>query len=209
MATLAELMAEYIPGVVEGQTKSASVKSASTSEIDQVLEGLGLGNAENVKTASENVEQNETSNGGAMKVSLSDIYNQVMSQEAAPAAEAPAAPAAEIEKVAASTEEHPFTNFGELVGDYYNVMFESMVKESADLEDEAGKGESPVAHQGSNGSMSAVIGKPADAHLPVNHSASSGAPLKVTTQGHSPYSLAVKQKILKRMSGEGIVGEQK
>lgn len=207
MATLSELMAEFLPGASqEGHSKEAAAKPASTAEIDRVLEDLGLAGAESVKTASENVSETKT-NGGSMN--LMDIYNEVVGTEQTPAAEVVNEEG--TEKVASEQvdENHPITQFGGLVGDYFNVMFESMTKEAGDLEAEAGKGESPVAHQDGGGSMSSVIGKPADANMPVNHSASSGAPLHVTTKNTSPYSLnVVQQKLLKRL-GAGIVGEQK
>lgn len=207
MATLAELMAEFLPGAQTEQTKEAAAKPASTAEIDRVLEDLGLASAESVKTASENVSETKT-NGGSMN--LMDIYNEVVGQEQTPAAEVVTEEG--TEKVASEQgmdENHPITQFGGLVGDYFNVMFESMAKEAGDLEAEAGKGESPVAHQEGGGSMSHVLGKPADAHMPANHSASSGAPLHVTTKNTSPYALnVVQQKLLKRL-GAGIVGEQK
>jgi hypothetical protein len=215
MPSLKEIMAEVGLSSAE-QTKVASVaKPNATAEIDRVLGELGLDSAESVKTASENVDSSNK-NGGSMS-SLASIYEQTIG--AAPAetktAAAPAtevAPATPAEKTAAEQEQanDAIGEFGSIVGGYFNEMFGSFVKSAADLETEAGKSEeTPLQHAPGGGGMTNVIGKEGDPHLQINHPASSGAALKVTTQGHTPYSLAVEQSVLKRIKGQGIVGSQK
>lgn len=145
--------------------------------------------------------------------SLAQIWEQTVGAapavtKTAAAAEAAPAAAAAIEKTA-SEQAEGVTAFGSLVGGYFTEAFDSFVKSAADLEVEAGKGEKPQEHAPGGGGMTAVIGKEGDPALPQNHSASSGAPLKVTTHGNTPYSLAVQQSVLKRFKGQGIVGEQK
>ena len=209
MATLQELMAEVLgsPSKEELQ-KQASAAKPTTQEVDQALENLGLRDSGTVKTASE--AGAEPGNGGT--ISLAQIYEQIMG-EAAPAA---AAEATTEKTAAAATEptaseagdEDASTLFGEMVGDYFNVMAEPFFdKVAADLETEAGAGESPVEGQTTGGSMTAALGKPADPHLHVNHPASSGAPLRVTTKGTSPYSLreaALKKEILRRSAAAPV-----
>lgn len=207
MATLAELMAEVMGEPAQtGHDKQASAKP-TTDEIDQVLANLGLGDTESVKTASDQSDKT----GGSM--GLMEIYEKIMGEEAPVAQEeqtsektaSEAAPAEQATEEASDSS----TAFGELVGEYFNVMAEPFFdKVAGDLESEAGAGEQPLAHAGGSGSMGKAIAPQKDPHLPVNHSASGGHDLKVMTGGKSPYSLAVKQKLLKRL-GDGIVGEQK
>lgn len=209
MASLRELMGEVFPEQVK--TASAASKPSSTAEVDRVLNDLGLLDAESVKTASASTPEN---NGGPMS-SLAEIYERTMStpvtEKTAAAAPAAAAAATEAEKTAAAAEDETgISDFGSLVGGYFNDQFAPYVeKVAADLETEAGKGHKPQADAPGGGGMTSVIGKEGDPALAMNHAASDGAHLKVTTQGHTPYSLAVQQSVLKRFKGQGIVGEQK
>lgn len=197
MATLQELMAEVLGGDQSGQTKEAQATKSTTDEIDQVLENLGLDESESVKTASEN----ENTNDGGNMSGLMGIYEEIMGDETG------------AEKVADSGyegDDSASTAFGELVGSYFNEMAGPFFdKVASDLEAEAGQGEQPMAHAPVGGSMGRTLGAQRDPHLPVNHSASSGAKLETMTGNSSPYSLAVKQKLLKRMAGNGPVGEYK
>lgn len=225
MASLKDLVSEFglAGSEEESQVKTASAAKTTSEEVEAMLDNLGVLDSETVKTAA----QASKKDGGTMN--LMDLYNDFTSEKTA-SETAAAAASTEVtsEQAAATTEAAQTTEvagegegsekvagdatelFGNLVGGYFNEQFESMIEKcAADLESEAGKGESPMAHLGNSGGLTNVIGKEGDPHLHVNYPASGGAALKVTTGGHSPYSLAVKQKILKRMAGEGIVGEQK
>ena len=178
MATLQELMAEVLGETSQGQEKTAAAKPTS-SEVDQVLENLGLQGYDTVKTASIN---ESGKNGGNM--SLADIYDQIMG-EGAPVEQEKTASEGTTEEVTDDT-----TAFGELVGNYFNeALAPYFEKISYDLEAAAGKGELPMAHLTTGGSMTAALGKAQDPYLEMNHSASGGAPLRVMTNNSSPYSL--------------------
>lgn len=203
MPTLEELMADCgLDSPVAGQTKTASAnKTATTAEVDQAIANLGMNDAAEVKTAAVKTAS-VSKDGGSM--GLTEIYAGLFNDVVEPAVES-------TEKVAAAegtpAEETAMNSFGTAVGEYFNLAVESMLdKVAGELEAEANKGVKPMAH--APGSESA-LGSPGDPMIGQNHDASSGAALKVTTQSHSPYSLAVKQKLLKRFAGEGIVGEQK
>lgn len=139
-------------------------------------------------------------------MSLAAIYEQIVGGATADEGQEKTAAAAEgvTENKEVSEES---TSFGELVGEYFNEIVEPYFdKVAASLEAEAGKGEQPLAHAATGGSMTAALGTPKDPHLAQNHSASSGAALHVTTGGHSPYSLkeqALKKAILRRSTMEG------
>jgi hypothetical protein len=202
MATLQELMAEVLgeTSAKEGIDKQASATKPSTAEVDQVLENLGLQGSEAVvKTASAEGTKN---NGGNM--SLAEIYEQIMGVSAPEGGQVKTA--SDPAQANTSTEgSEASTSFGELVGEYFNEVVEPYFeKVAADLETEAGRSEeTPLQHATTGGSMTAALGKPAESRLQVNHSASGGAPLRVTTGGHSPYALreaALKKTILKRMA---------
>lgn len=198
MATLQELMAEVLGETSTGQEKTASAAKPSTSEVDQVLENLGLQGSEAVvKTASAAGEASK--NGGNM--SLADIYEQIMGSTAPEATQEKTASEAAA-PAEGSTES---TAFGELVGEYYNEIAEPYFdKVAADLETEAGRHEeTPLQHATGGGSMTSALGKPAEARLQVNHSASGGAPIHAGVQNSTPYALreaALKKTILKRMA---------
>jgi hypothetical protein len=205
MATLQELIAQA--GLADappaGQTKTASeaTKPAATSEVDRVLANLGLADAGTVKTASESTQ----STGGSM--GLKSVYEEIFGQVEAPT-EGQTKEAAAATAEAANEETTATSGFGELVGEYFNAAVEPFFqKVSGELESEAGKGESPVAHQDGASSLGKTLGKEGDPHMPVNHSASSGAHLKVTTHNQSPYSLkekALAKAILSR--GQAVPG---
>jgi hypothetical protein len=200
MATLEELMADVLGSQSVGQTKQASAAKPETSEIDQVLANLGLSSSETVKTAS---EQETQTTGGTM--GLLDIYERIMS-------DAPAG-AAETEKVAnegAAAAESTVTGaFGELVGEYFNVMAGPYFdKVAGDLESEAGEGHAPMGSLSAPSSLGKTIGKEGDPHLKVNREMSNGKKLDVTTGNKSPYSLKEKAllKAILRRSQAGEVG---
>ena len=118
MPTLEELMAEVLDS--PSQTKEASVtKSASTEEIDRVLEGLGLSGGDAVKTASETLNDN----GGNMKGSLTELlYGELLGETQ----ETTETNNETVEKVAneESTEESEISGleaFGEAAGHYFNA----------------------------------------------------------------------------------------
>lgn len=211
MASLQDILAEYGLADAPVQTKTASATPAATSEVQEVLKGLGLDGAEDGVTK----VANETNVNKGEPMSLQDIYGQLF-EEAAPAApvqekvagEAPAAPTEEVTNEASLL-------FGELTAHYLNEgvagYLEEVEKVAGSVEAEAGAGELPQAHVHGGGQLTSVIGAPKDPHMPVNHSASSGAPLHVTTGGNTPYSLkeqALKKAILKRMQA-APVGEIK
>lgn len=203
MATLQELMAECLGETAQGQEKTASATKTSTAEIDQVLENLGLQGSEAVEKTASAAADSKT-NGGNM--SLSDIYEQIMGGIDSEATQVKVA--SEGEQTQAEGGDEQSTAFGELVAEYFNEATEPYYeKVAADLETEAGKGEQPLAHSQTGGAMTAALGKPADPALPVNHSASGGAKLQVTTGNQSPYSLkeqALKKAILKRMQAAPV-----
>ena len=200
MATLQELMAEVLDVAPAngGQEKTASATKPTSTEVDQVLDNLGLQGAEAVKTASASEEQK---NGGNM--SLADIYEQMMGVAPAEAGQEKTASA----QAAAGEASDESTAFGELVGEYFNeIAAPYFDKVASDLETEAGKGEQPLAHVPTGGSMTAALGKPADPMLPKNHSASGGAAINAAAHNSTPYALkeqALKKAILKRTSMEG------
>ena len=178
MATLQELMSECFGEPVAGLNKGASAAKATTDEIDEVLNNLGISDSETVKVASESNEQN----GGNM--GLMDIYEQIMV----------GGDSAETSHQGYEGEASPSTQFGELVGEYFNVLAEPFFnKVAGDLEAEAGKGHQPMAGLGE-----AVKKYP---HLEVNYDSKNGRPLEVSTGGSSPYSLkesALIKQILRR-----------
>jgi hypothetical protein len=202
MATLQELMAEVLGESTGGQEKTASAAKPSASEVDQALENLGLQGSEAVKTASE-AQENEN-NGGNM--SLTAIYEQIMggidpeaTQEKTASAEGGAASAEGSDES---------TAFGELVAEYFNEVQDAYFeKVASDLETEAGKGETPLQHVQTGGSMTSALGKPSEPRLEQNHSASSGSPIHAAVQNSTPYALkeqALKKTILKRMAAAPV-----
>ena len=213
MATLQELMAEVLGDDQKGHTKQASATKPSTTEVDEVLANLGLQGSVAVKTASDNGADRK--NGGSMG-SLAQIYEEVMGGTA-PASQETATTTEKVATDATTTETadagDSTSQFGELVGEYFNSMVEPFFNKIAfDLEGAAGKGEQPLAHADTASSLGASLGKQKDPHLSVNHSASGGADLKVTTKGNSPYSLkekALAKEILRRSSAApvGNIGE--
>ena len=200
MATLQELMAEVFGESSKEISKEASAAKTTSEEINEVLANLGLEDSETVKTAAESEKENNK--GGSM--GLMSIYEQIMNE----------VPAAEQEKIASegeatssseSTEEtNSTTAFGELVGEYFNVMAEPFFdKIAGDLEAEAGAGNHP------KGDLKDA--KKEEPHLPVNHKPENGKALEVTTGGTSPYSLkekALMKAILTRLQA-GQVGNYK
>jgi hypothetical protein len=203
MATLQELMAEVLGETNQGQEKTASAsKVSSTAEVDQMLENLGLQGAESVKTASAAAEKK---NGGNM--SLSDIYEQIMGGIAPEAGQEKTAAAGDGATQTTEGDEQS-TAFGELVAEYFAEIAEPYYeKVASDLETEAGKGETPLQHVQTGGSMTTALGKPAEPRLEQNHSASSGAAIHAAVQNSTPYALreaALKKTILKRMAAAPV-----
>jgi hypothetical protein len=196
MATLRELMAEFDIG--EEHTKQASVTKTSKDEIDQVLENLGIGDAETVKTASEN----ENKDGGSM--GLQDIYEKIMGEDVSAqekvASETPATEETSQEKVASSS-------FGELTGEYFNVVAAPYFEKVAgDLEVEAGQGHAPMGDLDEKSSLGKSLGQQADPHLKVNHAPKNGQRIDAATGGKSPYSLKEKA-LLKAILSRSAAGE--
>ena len=189
MATIQELLQECME-TSNGQTKTASVAKPATDEIDSVLAELGIADAETVKTAS---DVGENTNGG-MKMSLADIYNQIT--EEAPASEG---------QTKVANEEGSESDFGSLTGHYVNILMNEFI-EGIDKE----ANEKPMAHAGDKSSLSATMGNGGDPALEMNHSASSGKGMNVSTGGKSPYDLnaaMIKAVLKRRVSAEaGDVG---
>lgn len=210
MPTLDELMADVLGASSQEQTKTASAKPATTQEIDQVLEGLGLGGSEAVKTASANLNDN----GGNMKGSLTDLlYNDIMGE-----GEASANAQSTTEKTAseaASSDEGTDAAFGEAAGHYFNAAYETYLdKVAASLEAEASHNTgSPMGNLPAGSSVSKSLGLGKDTgHMDVNHKdALKHEPIASTTKNHGAYDEALKNKysVLRRIKGLGIIGEQK
>ena len=211
MASIQEILADVLPATsAGGQTKTAAPAGGpgnSPESVAQMLENLGLSDdSGRVKTAAASATSTKGEN---MQGSLTDIYSRLVS-EPVPAGEAGSTPDEGATKVASEGggEGEPtdaVSTFGGVVGEYFGIQMGSMLEKAAgDVEAEAGKGEKPQAH--APGAPS-TLGSPGDPALPVNHSASSGAALKVTTGGSTPYSLkgAALKAILKRLPGEGAV----
>lgn len=212
MPTLDELMADVLGAPSQEQTKVASAKPATTQEIDQVLESLGLGEAGAVKTASEELNDN----GGNMKGSLTDLlYKDIMGEE-----EEAAAATAEPTKTAAeaTTTEDEISGdaaFGTAAGHYFNAAYETYLdKVAADLISE-GKSDSvqPMAHLPGGSAVSKSLGLGgADPHVAVNHKDGlKHEPIAATTKNHGAYDESLKEKaaILRRIKGQGQLGTKK
>lgn len=202
MATLEELLQDY--GIAEGtaQTKVASAQPVKNDEVQKVLEGLGLDGAD------EGVEKvaSETDNKGD-RMSLTGIYEELFGEQPAAAAEQPAAT---TEKTASEEVNEATQLFGELTAHYFGVaQGQFLDKVAASLESEANgqDDEQPMQHLDNKSQMGSTLGKPADPHLPLNHSASGGKPSTGIGEPET-YSLkdkAMVKQILKRLS-VGIVG---
>lgn len=196
MATLEEILAQVgLSDVAPSQTKTAAAANPSSKEVNKVLEDLGLSGVEDLSAAGVTKTASEERN----HMGLTEVYESLFG-EAAPAATEEGqekVAAAEGEATTEGTEEVvPSTSLGELVGVYFNVLEDAYVEKVAgDLEMEAGAGHKPFAHQPAAGELSRIVGKEGDPMLPKNHDASSGAGLKVTTGGNTPYSLKAKAQI--------------
>lgn len=199
MATLEEILAQVgLSDVAPSQTKTASAAAPSSKEVNKVLEDLGLSGVEEIDNAGVTKTASEERN----HMGLTEVYESLFG-EAAPAAAAEstqekvaAAATTEGETTTETTEVVPSTALGELVGVYFNVMEDAYVEKLAgDLEMEAGAGHKPFAHQPASGELTKIVGKEGDPMIAKNHDASSGAGLKVTTGGNTPYSLKAKAQI--------------
>lgn len=202
MATLQELMAECFGESETDLLKQASAPKTSTDEIDQVLANLGLEDSEAVSAATESETSN---NGGSM--GLMDIYEEIMSETPAATEEAQQKVASEY----AAEENAATTQFGELVGQYFNFMAGPFFsKVAGDLEAEAGAGHHPMGDLDASSQLGKSLGKQSDPHLPVNHKPENGKALPAA-KGDHPYSLkeiALIKQILSRLAA-GHVGAYK
>jgi hypothetical protein len=208
MATLNELMAEYgLSDSSPAQEKTAAAKTATT-EVEQVLEDLGLtGAADGIDKVA-----NETNQKGE-RMSLTDIYDSLFDQ----GTETSETTEEGTEKTASSEEGNEATElFGELTARYFGVAHGTYLdKVAGSVEDESDQDdEQPMKNLGNQGSLTTTIGKPADPALPVNHSASGGGAMQTMTGNSSPYSLkelAFIKSVLKRVgkSEAGAVGAYK
>lgn len=192
MATLEELLSQY--GLSESQTKVASEQKVENSEVEQVLESLGLtGAAEGVeKVASTNETKGD-------RMSLTGIYEELFS-DVTPAAQTEG----NVEKVASEEVNEGSQLFGELTAHYFEVARGNFLdKVAASVEEESDQDdEKPMAGLGNKSSLGATLGQAADPHMEVNHSASKGEPMKTMTGNQSPYSLkemAFLKAVLKRI----------
>ena len=200
MATLAELLQDYgLDSGSEGQTKTASTAAPQNAEVEQVLESLNLaGTTEGIEKVA-NTNENK-----GVHMSLTGIYEELFGDTA---------PVAGQEKVASEVESEEVNEasqlFGELTAHYFAAaqggFFDKIagsVESHLDQDEEE-----PLAHLGNEGALGKSIGKLEDPHMPVNHSASSGAALQVATGNASPYSLkelALKKQILKGMAAAPV-----
>jgi len=209
MPTLEELMAEVLDTPSQTQTKEASVKSASTEEIDRVLEGLGLSDGDAVKTASETLNDN----GGNMSGSLTDLlYSELLGEKEEVAAVEKTASEGTTEVTETSDEAvSGLVAFGEAPRHFFKAAVEVYFdKVAGDLMSEA-KGMSnpdPVAPS----AVGKSLGANASPRLHTNHSdATAGQKPDVTTQNHGAYDQALKEKaaILSRIKGHGQIGTKK
>lgn len=210
--TLENLLAEY--GLSE-QEKTASAKPNHKSEVNQVLADLGLAESAVEKTAAD-TNQKE---GGHM--SLDAIYNEMfgdgaVTKEAAAVEKAPATESTPAEheqtegEVKEAAEESSVSDlFGEVVGHMFSAGKEAFLSKIAD--------EQPLAHTGTGGELTTIVGKKEDPHMSSNHSASGGQKLQTSgTTGTSPYTgggagkvvdAKIKAILKRRMSAEsGDVG---
>lgn len=215
MATIEQLLAGV--GLSSGgQTKTAAAAVPTSSEVNQVLENLGIfGGIESLDAAS--VTKTASAEGTNM-TGLTDIYDSMFGAEEAASATDPgqtkvAAAAPEAAATADANEDgDPSTSLGELTGIYYNVQCDEFVEKIAgDLEAEAGKGFKPQG-AGERSELSKIIGKEGDPAIAVNYDASSGAGLKVNPGNQTPYMInAHAKEILKRRvkSEAGDVGGYK
>ena len=210
MPTLEELMAEVLDTPSQAQTKEASVKSASTEEIDRVLEGLGLSDGDAVKTASETLNDN----GGSMHGSLTDLlYGELLGEKEEEVAAVEKTASEGTTEVTETSDEavSGLEAFGEATGHFFNAAAEVYFdKVAGDLMSEA-KGMSnpdPVAPS----AVGKSLGANASPRLHTNHSdATAGQKPDVTTQNHGAYDQSLKEKaaILSRIKGHGQIGTKK
>lgn len=210
MPTLDELMADVLGEPSQEQTKTASAKPATTQEIDQVLETLGLGDSGAVKTASSTLNDN----GGNM--SLTDLlYKDIMGEGEAPAPAATPAEKTASEAAPAQSEETDGA-FGEAAGHYFNAAYETYLdKVAGNLESEAGHNTgSPMANlpAGSAVGKSLGLGKETG-HMPVNHKdALKHEAVAATTGNKGSYDNALKSldgAILSRIRKVPVIGTEK
>lgn len=196
--TLDNLLVEF--GLASQDSQKSHEKAASApakDEVTQVLESLGLSSNATETESTVKVANDKSQEGGTMN--LTQIYDELFAAEEGTTKVASAEGATTAESNEAAS---PESLFGEMVAHYFSAGHEAFLSKIAD--------ESPMAHAGHSGQLTGVIGVPADPRLPVNHSASSGAHLQVSTGGHSPYSLKgamIKATLKRRMSAEaGDVG---
>lgn len=199
MPTLEELMAEVLPAS-QGQTKVASTKSASTEEIDKVLEGLGLSDGDAVKTASEQINDN----GGNMN-SLTDLlYGELLGEAKEETVEKVAS---EETKEVAEQASEGLEAFGEATGHYFNAALETY------MDKVAGDANPDPMHASSLGKSMGAHGE--SPRMETNHAdATKGQAPDVLTKNHGEYDdvlQAAKQvAILKRFGkDQGRVGSYK
>lgn len=220
MSTLQELLAEWgmEPETTGAQTKTASAPKVS-DEVQSVLENLGLAGTEEDVTKLANEQK------GDERMGLEEIYAQMFGDQPAEENEQTKVAAEEGDgstgdDTGAADDEVTETGvFGEMTSHYFNGVLAGMADEfeklAGSVEEESDQDdEQPLAHMGNSGQLTGVIGKPADPHMPVNHSASSRAPLRTMTGNTSPYSLKAQAQvkaILKRVGKmeAGDVGAHK
>ena len=195
MSTLNQLLKDY--GLDESNPAQEKTAAANQpDEVETVLKSLGLDNANEgvTKIANENENKGE-------RMSLTGIYEEIFGDSTEDADG--------IDKVASEEVNETTQLFGELTAHYFGVAKgEYLDKVAASVEDEVSDAnETPMHHLGNNSQLTNSIGKPADPAMPVNHSASGGAPLKTMTGNTSPYSLkemALKKQVLKRLQAAPV-----
>ena len=191
--TLNSLLEEFgLGGDNATQVKTAA--ATQTDEVNTVLQSLGLDGADEGVTKVASANENKGDH-----MSLTGIYEEIFG-ESTPAATGDG----EVVKTASGEVNEATNLFGELTAHYFGTaQTEFLSKVAGAVEEEEGNSdETPMKHLGNNSQLTTTIGKPADPAMAVNHSASSGAPLKTMTGNSSPYSLkvqAIKKAILKRV----------
>lgn len=182
--TLDQLMAECGLSTSSSPKEQEKIASAVvSSEIDQVLEGLGLNSTAAEEESLQKVA-NETGNTGG-NMGLQSIYEEMFGSEE------------HIEKVASEATYETYTAegedsaeniFGQMVAHYFNVghdaFFEKIAEDSQ-----------PLAGLPSGGQLTGVIGQARDPHLPVNMKSEAGAPQYSLASAGPAIKAVLKRKI--------------
>jgi hypothetical protein len=188
VATLEELLSQYGLSEQPSQTKVAQEQAPKNTneEVNQVLEGLGLFDAEE---GVEKVAQETENENKGDRMSLTGIYSELFGD-------------GENEVNDQGYEGNEASElFGELTAHYFSAAQANYLDKIA--------GE--VEHDDEQPMENMKGGKEQDPHMPVNYQASGGAPMHAMTGNTSPYTLkdaAILKAVLKRLgqAQPGAVG---